>query len=242
VQRLSPRDRQKVRSIQLDETFNAVSRPESHVAGLIPFCVENPRLRVERHVALLENILPLSSDHLDQTNERQTAMYDNIGPEELLVALWMWIDDAIQLPGKGMPLGSFKLIISSTGPEMQQAWSVVKTAAMFQEALGEWAEYHGKNPSAPMRADINWHWELWPLQLHIPPHFAQTIRDIALGVSPLVELSEQDGVLWDAHGFFEAHRDWTEADWREGWRSHALDHYVKSSFYADLRSRYRIVS
>jgi hypothetical protein len=231
-----------VRSIQLDETFNAVSRPESHVAGLIPFCVENPRLRVERHVALLENILPLSSDHLDQTNERQTAMYDNIGPEELLVALWMWIDDAIQLPGKGMPLGSFKLIISSTGPEMQQAWSVVKTAAMFQEALGEWAEYHGKDPSAPMRADINWHWELWPLQLHIPPHFAQTIRDIALGVSPLVELSEQDGVLWDAHGFSEAHRDWTEADWREGWRSHALDHYVKSSFYADLRSRYRIVS
>ncbi|KAK4458100.1 hypothetical protein QBC42DRAFT_277561 [Cladorrhinum samala] len=52
-----PQDvRQHLRKIVLDEDHLTVAYPSSHIRGLIPFCHENPQLRVERRASLWKNI------------------------------------------------------------------------------------------------------------------------------------------------------------------------------------------
>jgi hypothetical protein len=55
---LRPGIRLRIRNILLHEDRESVAFPESHVLGLIPFCKENPRLRVDRRVNLWRNVLP----------------------------------------------------------------------------------------------------------------------------------------------------------------------------------------
>ncbi|KAK0655002.1 hypothetical protein B0T16DRAFT_396019 [Cercophora newfieldiana] len=47
--------RQQLRNIVVHEDRMSVNGPASHVQGLIPFCVENPALRIERRVDLWRN-------------------------------------------------------------------------------------------------------------------------------------------------------------------------------------------
>ncbi|KAK0717146.1 hypothetical protein B0T26DRAFT_751240 [Lasiosphaeria miniovina] len=50
--RSNPSSRVHVRRILLDEDREAVAYPETHGKGLVPFCAENPHLRIERRVSL----------------------------------------------------------------------------------------------------------------------------------------------------------------------------------------------
>ncbi|OIW27654.1 hypothetical protein CONLIGDRAFT_634000 [Coniochaeta ligniaria NRRL 30616] len=54
--RQNPKYRNHIRHIVLNEDREAVAFPESHGKGLVPFCRENPRLRIERRVNLWTNL------------------------------------------------------------------------------------------------------------------------------------------------------------------------------------------
>lgn len=47
-----------IRRLLLDEKTESVTHPERHGRGLVKFCDENPRLRVERRVSIWRTILP----------------------------------------------------------------------------------------------------------------------------------------------------------------------------------------
>ena len=51
-----PSSRRHIREIILDEDRESVAHPECHARGLIPFCQENPHLRIERRVSLWRNL------------------------------------------------------------------------------------------------------------------------------------------------------------------------------------------
>lgn len=56
--------RMHLRSIRLLEDKLAVAYPESHAQGLIKFCIENPRLHVERRVDLWRNVFQSGDDEV----------------------------------------------------------------------------------------------------------------------------------------------------------------------------------
>jgi len=53
---LSPTNRQHTRKIVVHEDHFSVARPECHAQGLVPFCQENPALRIERRSNLWKTI------------------------------------------------------------------------------------------------------------------------------------------------------------------------------------------
>jgi hypothetical protein len=240
VQQLPSRKRLHLRSLRLLEGSSAVSQSAKYATGLIPFCIENPRLRIERHIALFDNVLPLESVFLDQGAEHHSRGYSNILAHEIILAMWIGIDEVLQLTSRGMPANSFKLVVNGSSPTMQEALAILKTAALYQEAMSKWAVYHGKDPQPPITQDPQRLFDSLPLPLYLPQTFGMTIRDIVSGVSPMIELSVADGMLWDAQAMFETHRDWTEADWRKEWHKKVLCSGFRTPFYRELRSRYRL--
>lgn len=53
---LPPSQRQQLRNLVVHEDHPSVAYPERQAQGLIPFCQENPALRIERRVALWRNL------------------------------------------------------------------------------------------------------------------------------------------------------------------------------------------
>lgn len=113
-----------LRHIRLLENNVCVAFPESHAQGLIRFCVENPRLRVERRVSLWkaifqqptnihdrETVNALSAPEDQEFNARTYT--DNEGFSTLSATnnLALWIMEAVALTPAGMPQKSFKLVL-----------------------------------------------------------------------------------------------------------------------------------
>ncbi|KAL0765338.1 hypothetical protein CaCOL14_012087 [Colletotrichum acutatum] len=63
-----------LRRIILDEDRQAVAKQQCHALGLIPFCKENPGLRIERRVNLWRNAL-LPDSNFDTPDTRRQAKY-----------------------------------------------------------------------------------------------------------------------------------------------------------------------
>ncbi|KAI8712078.1 hypothetical protein NCS52_01473100 [Fusarium sp. LHS14.1] len=117
LERLSPAQRLNLQHIVLHEDHVSVGLPECHAMGLIRFCREYPRLRVERYVGLWRNILhdyqgpsldgmPEVADDLTKGERRC-----EIGDRDLGRILSSWFGEALALMDAGMPAGSFTLIL-----------------------------------------------------------------------------------------------------------------------------------
>jgi hypothetical protein len=93
--------------VQLLEIRETVAHPQCHAQGLIPLCVENPQLRVERRVALWTNILA----QYPQGAWSMNAEFDGLPGPAIHRAIAPWILEAGAMPFYGMPAGSFSFII-----------------------------------------------------------------------------------------------------------------------------------
>ncbi|KAJ4308348.1 hypothetical protein N0V84_012153 [Fusarium piperis] len=117
LDRLSPSQRLNLRRIVLQEDHVSVGQPECHAIGLIPFCRENPRLRIERHVGLWRNILHTIQrasflelpDVIDDITKGERRCY--IDHKRLAPALGSWFGEALAAVDAGMPAGSFTLVL-----------------------------------------------------------------------------------------------------------------------------------
>lgn len=122
---LPSRLRVYLRHIRLLENHVCVAFPESHAQGLIKFCVENTKLRVERRVSLWKAIFQQPTLHndewhsmndLDGAPEYQhlaTKQGDDEGFSTASITdnLALWIMEAAALAPAGMPESSFRLVL-----------------------------------------------------------------------------------------------------------------------------------
>ncbi|KAK3988440.1 hypothetical protein QBC44DRAFT_243767 [Cladorrhinum sp. PSN332] len=91
------RCRQHLRKIVLDEDRPSVAHAASHVKGLVPFCQENPALRIERRVNLWKNALQACELEVWPRSGFEPKPYelDNITSS---ISLWMVEAESVDLP------------------------------------------------------------------------------------------------------------------------------------------------
>lgn len=101
-----------IRNIVLHEDRRAIAFPESHARGLIPFCKENPLLRIERRVDLWRTIFQEQDmsllERLGGSGPERDAKFSTYG---LCGHLASWLVEASELPQDGMPPNSFSLVL-----------------------------------------------------------------------------------------------------------------------------------
>ena len=135
-----------IRKIVLHEDRRSVAHPGCHALGLIPFCVQNPQLCVERRVNIwraLEsgsrpgniNIYVNWFRTIANRNEIwRFKYYEDFQCTFLSESLSRWIVEASTLAARGMPFDSFSLVCDGD-PAPDQSWklfeSVKESAAGF---------------------------------------------------------------------------------------------------------------
>lgn len=106
-----------IRNVAIREDRIAVGRPSSHALGLIPFCKENVRLKIDLQVGMLDNIFQrtyLVRHHSVSYLERYAS--HDLGEQAFETAIKGvfrevkdWLNEAVCLVDAGMPAGSFTL-------------------------------------------------------------------------------------------------------------------------------------
>ncbi|KAI2466425.1 hypothetical protein F4781DRAFT_405762 [Annulohypoxylon bovei var. microspora] len=92
----------------------------SHARGLIPFCKENPRLRVERRAYLwrdvfLHGILPRVCDYIPLCSPMpDIGVLDAHLSESMARSFALWTVEALSLIPAVMPADSFSLVFSKS--------------------------------------------------------------------------------------------------------------------------------
>ena len=134
LRKLSVGTRKHIRHILIKEDHVCQSNPASHSHGLIPFCIENPKLHIDARmdiwgVLLWGNWIVGIQKIMSQVFLYQTAEY---------------LREALLLPTMGMPIGQYTLEFYSRSSEMtQHLWDSIKRVAKIQEAA---KELHRINP------------------------------------------------------------------------------------------------
>jgi hypothetical protein len=195
LQQLDPQVRMHVRSIVIEEEHASGESQASHAQGLIPFCQENPKLRVETRVDLWRTII------------LHSGAFNTQGPNTrgILLKISHWISEIICLRDLGMPKDQFSLVFQGgTAQLSQQMCDVVKRAAAVQDAL-EW--HHSTQP-----ADARYH----PLLINkISEAFPSDVRQVIQGNTP-IRFDAHTGELWDVREVIQAQEqlgpfpDWWE--------------------------------
>ena len=140
-----------IRRIALHEDRLSVAHPECHVLGLIPFCLQNRHLRIERHVNVWKT---LSMGSMGGSVQRHAELLQKLtargeGPRpgswrdcnrNLTAAfgssLCRWITEAMALSASGMPEGVFSLVLDGEPAPDQSSklFEQVKEDAAWQVA------------------------------------------------------------------------------------------------------------
>ncbi|KAF6823624.1 hypothetical protein CMUS01_10615 [Colletotrichum musicola] len=106
------RVRMRLERIVLEEDHLAVGFSECHGLGLIPFCQENPQLRIERKVDLWRNTLHMTTAHGDNLDRQiwflqQKYIMDRptgiLQTNHISYPIAVWIMEALELEAAGMP-------------------------------------------------------------------------------------------------------------------------------------------
>lgn len=218
-----------MRTIVLNEDFKAVSRSECHAEGLIPFCRENPELRVERRISLVANVFPEEF----QCPVARESMFQWLFVQDCFRLLIPWIEEALSLSSRGMPPRSFTLVIDGSTQETSEMWRLLLYAAATQEARLEQCRLNGTDLHP--RPLLRYYEDFWSL----PSNFAETIRDIVAGTS-VVKYEGEMHEPWDQDVFSFERRDWTEEQWYNDWEINVLRQQIPSKFYVDGALRYHI--
>lgn len=96
-----PDARRHIRSIVIIEDRAAVADPYLHVHGLVPFCQENPLLRIERRLSLWTNVLASGIREFGEIHQRNYWEFEEcdsnkmeLGKEGLTKVLARWLVEA----------------------------------------------------------------------------------------------------------------------------------------------------
>lgn len=206
--------RLQLRKIVLCEDHEAVAFPESHALGLIPYCLENPYLRIDRRVNIWRNVLPSGCGidlwhTMGPWNEGLEYMTDHISGRWTNIngGFAKWIQEALVLPEAGMPRNAFVLSFDGAPApiESSQIFDVVKTAAMWRIAMDQcvW------NEVCTSIFSPKW------TRCYVFKDFVSVIRSIIRGDS-FIRCNFPVGELPDNQALIDKSRDWTYLDWQHG--------------------------
>lgn len=184
-----------LRHLRLLEDNVSVAFPESHAQGLISFCIENPKLYVERRVSLWKAIFQQPSyscfgryfvNDLNMTPEAKCTFANGIGDTGFFTVpitnnLALWIMEAAALVPAGMPENSFTLVLDGApGDEVVSDlfMNYIQRDAAWQRAW-EIASERATEKSETEEQDTDCHFMRLrdphccepPKPTHLPPFF-----------------------------------------------------------------------
>jgi hypothetical protein len=134
LRRLEPDVRKHLRSVVLREDCKSVGNPAVHAEGLVPFCMENPRLRILTRAGLSSNVIPSiwALPCFQQSASRGFAKASGI---KYYCVIIDWLIRMASLPTRGMPANSFKVLLEVQSEEAVQLWRQLEKIAAAREAL-----------------------------------------------------------------------------------------------------------
>ncbi|KAK3367061.1 hypothetical protein B0T24DRAFT_379653 [Lasiosphaeria ovina] len=214
--RSNPSSRVHIRRILLDEDREAVAYPETHGKGLVPFCTENPHIRIERRVSLWKNMFSsichsmrpsmwrsYGAEHHQKHRFEDSYLndwYSRIGHCSVSNSVAKWALEALGLPG------SISVVLDcDSTPERcsQMLEEAVVQDAVWQKAQEE-CFARQLLPPPPI-----WEWRsIHSTNAFICQDFPKIVQDIVNGTSviscnfPINGFSDIDveQLIWDHRG------------------------------------------
>ncbi|KAJ4142818.1 hypothetical protein NW754_010257 [Fusarium falciforme] len=221
---LSIHKRLQLRKMVLREDRAAIAQQERHARGLIPFCKENPRLRIERRVDVLNAIFQKSELSLMSSVPISSRDEPNIRYE--LSSHWItetvanWLLEGLATVDAGMPADAFTLVLDS-GPATDLCsdvfHNVVHRRLAWQTAL-ERCYSQGilapPSPDNPEYTYCNVSQDLWQALDHLTNQ------------TSVLRCNFNPGRPWNVDKIFNECSTWDIHKWRLSW-SHSSDprHY-----------------
>jgi hypothetical protein len=220
LERLPSSIRLYIRKIILHENRVAIAWPECHGQGLIPFCQENRRLRIERRVSLWRNIFPSRSASLCQvihgiSDAADVSRLDNLSGSRISRCLAPWLMEALALQDMGMPHGAFTLTLQcdSIPDKTREVFELVKSDAAWQRALEAcWNDEHvvvrllGQCKRVPNTRS------------YIAFGFPEAIKGIVDGTSLVkLDFDLNDSCDVNVEELIPQVRSWRRWEWDENW-------------------------
>ncbi|KAF5523208.1 hypothetical protein CGCA056_v005615 [Colletotrichum aenigma] len=238
--------RPHLRKIILLEDAKCISYPESHDRGLIPFCQDNPLLRVERRVKLWTNVFLTGMTYdayLEWQCAQQTGQHETgvLYSDQITAALGPWIVEAAALVGAGMPPASFSLLLESGGaPELcsQIFQSVLHRDIAWQQAWIEsarngtldlsWFGLRGKLAANSVRErDHVFHagptrgpQNFCDFAGYFFEELPRVVREMGEG-SSIIRCDFEVGTPLDFQAIVDDHKHWGDGKWIQEWSSHS---------------------
>jgi len=217
IHRLESRTRKQLRTVVLKEDCKSVGEPAVHPEGLIPFCIENPKLRIVMRAGFSNNLVPslwdllfIGENGLRGTNREPDPVtnYFNV--------LIDWIVRIAMLPDRGMPQNSFKVVLHAQSDEAIRLWSVTEQVAAARDVLDQ--EFLDREAEAsPNRFLL-----MYMLQYvwRIPKAFSSAVKDIMAGTSIIV-IDGPCSEPWTKGDAVSKYQDQSIAHWGDAY--HRID-------------------
>lgn len=216
--------RAQFRHVVLHEDYESIARPASHARGLIPFCKENHKLRIERPVKLWQTAMPIDKRSYsyyfmdDRWQDMRGPPIEEVRNDKLTSrtisrAVGEWIVEAHLLLSLGMPQESFTLVLDGepTPEKSTTVFDIIQRDIAWQTAL-DISYKRGSLPTpswADRRTQIGYMYEALPA----------LIKDISQD-SSLIRCNFDPGSPQDAEALAVAHGRWSLERWTNAWTSH----------------------
>ncbi|KAK1690116.1 hypothetical protein BDP55DRAFT_724700 [Colletotrichum godetiae] len=214
-----------MRDIVLIEDRESVSNPECHAMGLIPYCQENPGLRIERRVSLWQNAFFYNSGLGAWAIGERTKDYRDLEANEMSFAVARWVIETLPLISAGMPAKSFTLVLDGEGdPQCTEVFqNIVLRDAAWQQAMDECFQ-SGDLPLEPYgtrrNTQRNWAAAIFPAfnDSYMFDKFPQVMREIVEGTS-IVRCTFDPGEVIDVQRFKSIAKQgsWSLEHWKVNW-------------------------
>lgn len=243
LENVPDRIRQRLRKIVLNESHEAVSTPECHARGLIPFCQVYPLLRIERRVSLWRNLFQEDVNYLDpqtrcQLNFRQTPAF--LKSDQITGNVALWVMEARALVPAGMPAESFSLILDGDpAPDLcaeifqcvvqrDVAWQLAWDESFQNKILPGLSWFERRGESVFRHGHFTWsdmHEHRFPALRkgfwgYFFEDFPQAMREVGSN-SSFVKSNFGTGDASDVQEVVRQHLTWDQLKWEQEWYKHS---------------------
>ncbi|KAI4695943.1 uncharacterized protein J4E88_000113 [Alternaria novae-zelandiae] len=225
LSKLQQQHRVHIRSVDLHETHAAISYPECHARALIPFAIENPKLKIIRYADLWGGVL--TSLQSARFEEHRSDPGQGVGPMrtmyawELTKTIAPWLMEAMALHPAGMPAKCFTLVFKGEPELMQPILDIVIEDAAWQDALQTKSDRQ-EQPPVPDRSGTGYKRH----SCYQFEGFPGLMRDVIAG-NGSIQFNNCSAQGWDIEELFEANPGCSDtADWNEAWQSMRLQAVV----------------
>ncbi|KAL8899406.1 MAG: hypothetical protein Q9207_006219 [Kuettlingeria erythrocarpa] len=225
-----------IRNVVLHEDRQSVAHPECHVLGLIPFCLQNPRLHIERRVNVWRVLFTIKrfdvreftnvheyTERLDMLSGQgegdKWSSHDRRCTSHIPEVFSRWITEARALSANGMPVHSFSLVLDGDpAPDQGSAvFEIVKEDAARQVAQAQWYTDPDHSPSPSLLV-------MKGAGFYVSEVFPRAIDDIVRGRS-CISCNFPVGDLFDPEWMLERYSSLSHNEryrypgmnWRQKW-------------------------